>query len=504
MVSGFFWYTGLIGQVTSSSQRNTTTKAVVRETMQIIEQPQDVTVCEGGRAQFSVKVAGTGNPKFQWQSSVDGINWNDIEGANVSIYDGLKYVTKVYDGLLMRVQIHLQNGLDITSNKAILRVEGKLSCTKQPQSQLVVEGGTLELNAEFSSKGKTYYQWQYSPYGTGTWINLPGEINSELSIQQISIDQSGGSFRVIGKSEGGCDSTISETAFMEVVAKPGVALNQGQDSYCGGGSTTFTVKMRGGSGKELIQWQESVDQGRTYRNLQSATDISYTIKRITEDMAGRKYRAHITLPGGLDVFTSEITITVFGAVAFNEQPRSQVICPGDAIVLEAKTDFRGSDPVYNWQMSTDSLHFTDIPSSHGNKLELESSATDRNVKYYRAVVNAGACQSMISDVARIDFLSVEGLEPIVKDVHVSQGDSTVTLVGIFEGDPKIFTITWQWSANDGATWQTINSIVPNKLILKHINQEVEGKQLYRLKVLNKVCARLHYSEPARVLFQASR
>jgi hypothetical protein len=473
-----------------------------KKAMQIIEQPHDIAVCEGGNAVFSVRVSGSTEPKFQWQSSVDeGRNWSDIPRANLSVYSDLKNLTKVYHGLLLRVKVMHDNGPDLISKTASLSVDGKMTCLRQPGSLLVVEGGAVEFDVDFSAKSNTFYQWQYSPYGSGVWLDLLGENKRVLSIQQVGLDQSGGGFRVIGRSEGGCDTSISHTAYMEVIQRPTVQLNKGQDSYCGGGSSTFTVKMSGGSGREKIQWQESTDNGKLYRNLSGGTELSYTINRITEDMAGRKYRAHVILPGDIEVFTSEITITVHGAVSFHAQPRSQTICPGDVFSLETKTDFRGSDPSYQWQVSTDSVHFTDLPNQKSNTALIETKIEDRAIKYYRALVNAGDCQSMISDVARIEILSVDGFEAKVKDVEVDFGVTTATLQGVFSGNPNIYSLTWQWSANDGATWQTMMSKSSNTLTLSNISPRVEGYNLYRMKVLNTVCSRIHYSEPAKLIFK---
>ncbi len=474
------------------------------EPMQIIEHPKDITVCVGGSAHFSVRVSGSDNPRFQWQSSVDGQYWTDIEGAQVSVFEGLKNLSKAYDGLKIRVLIKLSSGFELISQPATLTVDGNLACTRQPESQLIVEGGTLILQADFSSRTNIVYQWQYCPYGTLVWIDLPGQNEAQLKVENVRMEQSGGQFRLLARSIAGCDSVLTEAAFMEVVATPHIQLNRGQSTYCGGGSTTFTVKMRGGSGREKIQWQESRDAGKTYRNLTGAEGKSYTIDRITETMAGYKYRALVTLPGNLELYTTDITVTVHGAVAFNEQPKSQKICPGDFFQLSAMTDFKGSEPEYGWQQSLDSINFMDIAGAKTRKLEITTDPNDRRTRFYRAVVKAGPCQTMLSNIAKIEILSVDGKEPKVENQHVPAGQTQARFTSDFSGDSSIYTLTWQWSANDGATWQTIPSNEPNALTLKNISPEVEGTYLYRLKALNKVCARIYYSQPVRLIFEPNR
>jgi hypothetical protein len=469
--------------------------------LEIIEHPKDVIVCEGQGAVFSVRVVGHVNPKYQWQSSINEVHWTDIKGANNETFNDLHNLSKVHDGLIVRVVITADNNPILISQTAKLRVEGSLICIKQPESQLVVEGGTLVLDAEFSSKGNTIYQWQYAPYGTGTWLDLVEAHEPQLKLQNLSLLHSGGSFRLLARGVGECGSAISNTAFLEVIEKPLIQLNRGQDSYCGGGSTTFTVKMKGATGREKVQWQESRDKGRTFRHITDATQLSYTISRILETMTGFKYRALITLPGGAEVITTEITIAVFGAVAFNEQPRSQLVCPADAFVLKARTDFKGSEPIYKWQISDDSIAFRDLPGGENGSFEVVLDFEDRATRYYRTVVHAGDCHSMISDVARVDVLSVDGIEPNVTDAHVDTAAQKAVIRSDFRADASVYACTWQWSANDGSTWQTINSPHADRLELTQLRKEDHSTYLYRVKVLNKICARIYYSQPARLLFE---
>jgi hypothetical protein len=107
---------------------------------------------------------------------------------------------------------------------------------------------------------------------------------------------------------------------------------------------------------------------------------------------------------------------------------------------------------------------------------------------------------MISDVATIKILSVDGIEPKVKDVNLSSHDTTATFVCDFGGATDIYSISWQWSANDGATWQTKSSTSSQQLYLQHITAQTEGTYIYRAKILNKICYRIYYSEPAKLHF----
>jgi hypothetical protein len=481
-----------------------TALALSKPILDIAQHPKDVVVCEGGRAEFVVRLSGNDMPRFQWQSSIDGRNWTDIPKATTSVFCEWRDVTRVYDGLFVRVIVTNSDGEAIVSKPATLFIDGQIECSTQPESQLVVEGGTLHMAADFTSKGAPHMQWQYSPYGTGTWIDLEGETRQSLVVRNMRPEQSGGAFRVLAKNQGECDSTVSQTAFVEVVSKPVIEVNKGQAAYCGGSSTTLSIKMRGGSAHEKVQWQESRDGGKSFRNLSGATNNTYQIKRISEDMAGFKYRAMVALPGAIDLYTSEINLTVHGAIAFSKQPQSSMICPGDSIILSAKVDFKGSEPEYHWQASSDGAYFQDIPSDKSGKLQLSTSSIDRATRYFRVVLNAGACQSVTSEVARIDIRSTDGIEPRVRDAVVTAGSPFAELIQTFEGDEKVYAISWQWSANDGASWQSLNNPYAKRLVLKNPRKEVEGTQIYRVRAYNLVCGTVHYSEPAMVRFEEAK
>ena len=107
---------------------------------------------------------------------------------------------------------------------------------------------------------------------------------------------------------------------------------------------------------------------------------------------------------------------------------------------------------------------------------------------------------MMSDIAKIDFMSADLKMPNLSTEPVLAGTTLAEISANLDADPAIFTSTWQWSANEGSTWQTIKSDIAGRLVLANVSPQVEGAYVYRLKILNKVCGRIYYSEPIGLKF----
>jgi hypothetical protein len=369
----------------------------------ILQQPNNAYTCIGESASFKIEARGDIH-QVRWQTSIDGEEWVTVSEASKIQNFELKSTSAAHNGLFYRAIVESQDGLEVSSAPAKLFVETGLTCTVQPISQILVEHSALALHADFYHHGEVSYQWQYSPYGVGKWYDLEGETQSDLYIQKVNSDHSGGAFRVVAKNKSGCATAMSEVAFLDVLKMPLVTINKGEKMQCGGGSTTFSVQLRGGSTKEKMQWQESRDHGVTYRNIAGATHQSLTLQRISPDMTGQKYRALVTLPGGISCATPQVTLTLHGSVVFSEQPKSQNIRPGSTLSLQCGVQStNGSAPEFVWQISTDGQYFQDIPGATTSTFKFTTRPTDLGVRYFRAVVNGGACTYLISDMARVNI-----------------------------------------------------------------------------------------------------
>ena len=185
---------------------------VVNEEISITSQPQDMDLCEGETATFTVSADG-GNPDYQWYKAdqmIDGETTASLEITEVSSDDAGDYHVEI-TGPCNSVE----------SNMASLTVDPLPSITASPQSRTVTEGDqvTFSVTAE---GGVTVYRWRKDG------AELSGETSSELVISSATMEAAG-SYDVIAVNECGADT--SEVADLTVeAAGPGPVLSLSQSN----------------------------------------------------------------------------------------------------------------------------------------------------------------------------------------------------------------------------------------------------------------------------------
>ena len=202
------------GNITSGSATLT-----VGANAAITAQPKNTAVCENGNATFNVSARGT-NPTYQWQSSTDGTNWNDVSNGTSETLN-LSNIGLAKNGTEYHVIVSSDCGT-VTSDSAKLSVRANVAITKQPQDITASEGG----NATFSvvAIGAVSYQWKSSVDGN-TWKVLNGETATSLQLSNISASADGTKYIVV--ITGACGVITSENATLSVTANPVITLSPG-------------------------------------------------------------------------------------------------------------------------------------------------------------------------------------------------------------------------------------------------------------------------------------
>ncbi len=467
-------------------------------------QPADLSICEGNPAIFNFELSGRGRPRhLQWQTSVDGKRWSNTKGENSSIFQLTEHVRRAHNGTRVRAWLGGDERDTVFSKTATLWVESAIEFSKQPENQVVVEGGIAKFAVEIGRRtgSQPDLQWQFSPYATGLWFDLAGENASVLLFPYATFNQTGTVFRLRATTAGGCDSAFSRPAVLEVLGRPLVSVTPGTRTFCGGGNATFSVKMAGGSGLEHIQWQRSRDAGKHFTDIVGATDLFYMVLKITEEMNDWRFRAVVTLPGGQVLRTESALVWVHGAIAFTEQPRSVAVCLGDSAVFRVRTEFRGAKPTYQWQISCAGGSFHDLEGETGEKLALLTSENWLGNIRLRALIQAGGCQLIVSDTARLSVLTELKFlkQPAERIARNATGEF------VFEADfaenGGAYNVSWQFSDDGGQTWaHQTGSYGQRRLAVKWLPSTASNR-LFRMKVLSRECGRIYFSEGARVVWE---
>ncbi|MCG8385036.1 MAG: hypothetical protein MJA30_05810, partial [Cytophagales bacterium] len=140
----------------------------------ITVQPSNSTICEAGNTSFSVSASGSGLT-YQWQVSTDnGASYANL--VNGGIYSNVTAASMDItsaglseNGNFYRVIVSGTCPPAVTSNVAVLSVQGIPSISSSPANATICEGNTTSFNVSATGTGLTY-QWQEN--SSGSFVNV--------------------------------------------------------------------------------------------------------------------------------------------------------------------------------------------------------------------------------------------------------------------------------------------------------------------------------------------
>lgn len=421
----------------------------------VTRQPASASTTEGSTVTFSVDASGN-DLSFQWQRSTnDGATWVDIMGATTH---QLRISSPTSgDAGLYRVIVTASTGQAV-SNLATLTVTSQVippAISVAPVSQEAVAGGRATFMVTAQGTAATY-QWQ-SKNSDGSWADIAGGSDATLLLENLTMEQDGSTFRVIVRNQAG--SVTSSEAQLSVTAAPEaprITLQPTSRTVVAGQPATFSVGATGVPAP-TVQWQRSIDQGTSYRNIAGATEATFSIAATTTDDSGGLYRAQITNTKG-STYSESATLTVearSALPAIAAQPSSITITEGAAATF--RVDATGTPtPTYQWQVSTDKgATFENITGATRSTFTTNPQATASGMQL-RVLVSNAAGTVISSPVSLIVYLNES--ETIWKDkVNVVVG-GTVSLDASsrFRTHPQTKTVSWRFDIRPRVSTSSIS------------------------------------------------
>lgn len=182
----------------------------------IIKHPEDVSVCVGNGALFSIQTEGE-NLSYQWQVYT-GFAYVDINGAESDSYL-TPPVESEMDGSLYRCVITEEGGANIYSESAKLTVNNNPTINSDPESVTVWENGTAAFEVSVSGGGMSY-AW-LTDRGSGPEYII-GANSPRLELSNATVDLSGLSF--VCEISSSCGSSILSTPASLTVYQPSICM----------------------------------------------------------------------------------------------------------------------------------------------------------------------------------------------------------------------------------------------------------------------------------------
>ena len=405
----------------------------------------------------TVPFNGAGPPTYQWQSSTDNKNFNDIAGATGQNYTPAAISATTY------FRRNATSGLcylPVVSNVVSFSVQPAVSNNMISPSgalQFCNSGapGILSGSTPTGGGGGYTYQWQsatdsitFNNINGATAINYdPGTVASTIYLRRVV-------------SSLGC-AALNLSNVIKVAIQPTVTSNTivapPVTFFCGAGTPgTLTGSLpAGGNGTYSYQWQGSTD-GVNFASISGAMGQNYNPGTITSGI----YLQRVVTSGvcTTPVVSNNINLQVQPAIANNiiAGPPPVDICtsgqPG-AITGSAATGGNGTLS-YQWQLSTDDVNFTDIA---GVTTQNYAPPILYNITYYRRMVISGNCV-MPSDTVTIIIQT-----PIVNN-NIALSNAACLISGPTPGGGNgQFTYQWQ-SSTDGTTYSDIRGATAKDLV----------------------------------------
>jgi PKD repeat protein len=250
LMNGFVYQARVTGCSTTVSSANAT--LTVNTAPEIINQPQDSTICSTQNASFAVNVQGTALV-YQWQvnkgagfvSVTDDVNFSGSNSATLNITNA----PGSFNNYIFRVRISGTCGVPLFSNIVILRVNVPPTVALNPVNKAIcANGGPVYFIANGSGMIDSL-RWQV--FSGGVWSDIyddavySGTTSQQLTMVNVPLAYNGYQYRLGLKAF--CATTYTNPATLTVNANPVVNFAAPLNA-CGGVPLVLNGNPSGGSG----------------------------------------------------------------------------------------------------------------------------------------------------------------------------------------------------------------------------------------------------------------
>lgn len=413
-------------------------------------------VCSGSNS-GTITLSGNVGTVQNWESSTDGITWNNIANTTTSqSYTNLT-ATTYYRAVVQNGSCASNNSTPDTIFVDPVSIGGSVSASTN-----VCYGnnsGTLTLNGNNGS----IVRWEFST-NNGVTYNTIANTSSTYSYLNITLTSL---YRAVVKS-GTCNNANSAAATITVNALSIGGTVLGNTTVCSG-SNSGVLTLTGKTGA-VQNWESSTNSGATWSSIvNTASTLNYS--NIT---ATTFYRA-LVKNGACSNDTSSIAIiTVDSPSVGGTLAGSDTVCKNANSGTLTLTGYTGT--IQYWAFSTDNgVNWLTLGNTSATQSYLNLATTTS----YRVFVKNASCNGVTSSIATI---KVE--DPVVGGTlspDVSYCDTvnngTITLSGSVGP-----ILRWESSTDGGTTWAPIANTTTS---LTYTNLKVTTK--YRAIVGNAGC-----------------
>ncbi len=366
----------------------------------ISDQPDDVKICSGQNATFTVTASG-GDLTYEWRRN----------GVAVGTNSPTLSLTNVTPAMAGNYTVYISNSCgNITSATAVLTVNTIPVVTDQPDNVTVCSGDNVTFTVT-ATGGDLTYQWRRDGVPVGT--NSP-----TLTLTGVTPAMAGNYTVFISNS---CGNVTSSTAVLKVNTAPAITDQPDNVTACSGQNATFTVAATGGD--LTYQWKrDGVNVGTNSPTL--------TLNNITPANAGN-YTVYISNSCG-NITSATAVLTVNTIPVITDQPDNVTVCSGDNTTFIVTAS--GGDLSYEWRRNGVAVG-TNSPT-----LTLNGVTPAMAGNYTVYIWNS--CGNVTSVTAVLTVNTVPAISDQPDNVTVCSGSTATFGVTASGGD-----LTYEWRRN---------------------------------------------------------
>lgn len=394
------------------------------------------------------------NFNYQWQDSISGRSFSNIDGATTTTYQAGKLTKTTFYRVIATSKYgcgvfpSLASKVEVYDAITVEDLPGETICynTKPNSLTAIPHGGDVTTNYT--------YQWNESESLTGTFTIIPGETSKKFTPGNLTSTKY---YKVVIGS-GGCTPKTSNPITINVnpELKSGNIKSSEPICYDSIPQKFTSTKATGGDENYTYQWQQDSISGNNFSDIPGAKSETYQAGKLKKNTS---YRLIVFSGSGCGSDTSNvITITVFPENKKPEiSPLTQSICYNTRPPIEISAkDASGSGTTftYQWQMSTNRIRFENIGVATSSATSYQP---DKLLKttYFRLMATSsnGGCEipSEISEVVVYDKLTVS----ISPDTAICYHVKPNPIKALAHGEYGKYFYQWQDSISDGKPFKDI-------------------------------------------------
>jgi hypothetical protein len=442
------------------------------------------TICSGSTVTLT-ETSAASSALYQWQYSINGVNYFDISGANAATYTSGPLTQNTW---FVRVASQASSiTCSVATSPPILITINNITAGSITTDKTICNGGnpgilgdTANGSVNATGSGTITYEWESSTNGCGgPWTPIAGAFSATYSPGALS-----GTISYHRRAKSvfntiSCYSAYSNCITITINAVSGGTIGSDQ-GICGNNPAAFTeLTPSTGLGILTYQWQISSDN-ITYTNIAFATSATYDPPAGVIAVTYYQRVTISTLNGvSCTALSNHVTVSP-NAVTPGTISSNRTVCyGGDPAAFTVAVAATGTSLTYQWQHSTigGAGPWTDITGAVNDTYDEPGPITQTTYFQRIATATIGSGCSVASN-----FVTV-----FVNDVTASviSGDQVVCGVE----DPTAFTIntaatgngvvSYQWQSSTsgcsgpwinigGATGATYDPPVPVQTMYYHV------------------------------------